>query len=160
MPGRTYEQSSEAGRERMLPIPYARLEDNPPVLHDPAAVISAIPGTQITGSIITIDAVTSVAILNVARGAVVRQNVRNVITYSGSAEQNYRALNIGDPVYYDRSATMPALYFLSTSPIDRLGVANPLWGWVVLAQNEVAASYPKAPTGVATSIPDVAIMQA
>lgn len=161
MPGRTYEQSSESGRERHVPIPYARLEDATPTLHDAAAVLSAVPGTQITGVSVTLDAVNSVAILNVARGAVYRQNVRNCITYNAGNENAWRALNIGDPVYYDRSNTMPAGYYLSTSPLDRTGAANPLFGWVVLLQNETAASYPK---GIAiapgSSIPDCAIQLA
>ena len=144
MPGRTYEQSSEGGRERHVTIPYARLTDATPTLHDPCEVISAVPGTQITGVSITLDAVQSVAIINVAQGAVYRQNIRNCITYAGNVENAWRAVNIGDPVWYDNSATMVAGgWQLSTSPLDDLGVANTLFGHVVMLQNETAASFPK-----------------
>ncbi len=144
MPGITYEQSSESGRERHVPIPYARLTDATPTLHDPAEVISAVPGTQITGVSISLDAVRSVAILNVAQGAVYRQNIRNCITYAANIENAWRVVNIGDPVWYDNSATMlVGGWQLSTSPLDDLGVANTLFGHVVMLQDETAASFPK-----------------
>lgn len=138
-----YEQSSEAGRERMVAIPYARLVDTTPTLHDPAAVTCAVAGQELTGTVITLDAVNSVAILNTADGATFLHNVRNVATYNGGNENTFQALNIGDKVYYDPSATMPAYTKLSTSPLNASGTANPVFGTIVMLQDETASSFPK-----------------
>lgn len=158
--GQNYEQSSEGGRERHLDIPYARMEDTTPsTIHPPAAVLSVLPGTQICGTIITLDATDSIAVLNVAKGAVYRHNLRTVLTYNAGNENTWGAVNVGDPVYYDRSNTMPADCNLSKSPLDRLGAANPLFGYVVMEQDETAASFPKA-AGAAGNTWLCAIMQA
>ena len=152
MPGATYEQSSEAGRERMLPVPYARLSDATPTLHDPCEVTSAVPGTAINGVSVALHAGTSTAIINVAKGTVTRQFVRNCITYNMGAENAWRAINIGDPVWYDDGATMVALGLqLSTSPLDSAGVANSLFGFVVMLQDETAASFPKGGAGAGST---------
>jgi hypothetical protein len=157
MPGPTYEQSSEAGRERMLPVPYTRLVDQTPTVHDPAAVTSAVPGTQITGVSVSLDTRRNVAVLNVARGTITRQFVRNCITYAGGgggAENGWRVINIGDPVYYDGSTTMLALNLqLSTAPADNtlVPLANPLFGWVVMLQDETAANFPKGAGGAGST---------
>jgi len=132
-----YEQSSEGGRERMVRIPYARLVDTTPTLHDPAAVTSLLPGAELIGTVITLDATNSIAVLNTADGAVYRHNVRNVLTYNpGVAELTWGLINIGDPVYYDPSASMPATCKLSTSPLNTSGAANPIFGVVVMLQDE------------------------
>ena len=141
-----YEQSSEGGRERHIIIPYARLTDATPTLHDPAEVICALPGSSITGTVITLDAIDSVAVINVADGAVYRHNVRNVATYNAQAEATWQALNIGDMVYYDNSATMPAGVYLSVSPLDNLGVANTPFGHIIALQDQTAADFPVGDT--------------
>jgi hypothetical protein len=153
MPGPTYEQSSEAGRERMLPVPYSRLTDATPTLHDPVEVTSLVPGTQITGVSVALHAATNTAIVNVARGTVTRQNVRNVLTYNpGVAELTWGPINIGDPVYYDHSVSMVALGLqLSTSPIGTDTVVNTLYGFVVMLQDETATSFPKGAALVAST---------
>ena len=153
MPGPTYEQSSEAGRERMLPVPYARLTDITPTLHDPARVTSAVPGTAITGVSVALHVPTLTAILNVARGAVTRQNVRNATGYvssPGGAENAWRVINIGDPVFYDASTTMLALGLqlsLAAANNDASPATNTLWGFVVMLQNEDATDFPKGAGG-------------
>jgi hypothetical protein len=135
-----YEQSSESGRERVIRVPYSRLVDVTPTLHDPAAVTSLLPGAEITGTILTLDATNSVAIINVADGAVYRHNVRNVLTYNpGVAELTWGLINIGDPVYYDSSASMPANCKLSTSPLNTGAAANTRFGHIVMLQDEVDA---------------------
>lgn len=147
-----YEQSSEAGRERMVRIPYARLVDATPTLHDPAAVICAVLGQELIGTVISLDATNSEAILNTADGAVFKHNVRNVITYGGGpAEASWRALNVGDKVYYDDTATMPTDTKLSTSPLDGGGNANPVFGTILLMQDEVASDYPKGSASVGST---------
>lgn len=156
----SYEQSSEGGRERHERVPYARMEDVTPTNHDPAAVLSAIVGTQLTGTIISLDTVDSEAIVNVAAGAVYRHNVRTVITYNqGVAENGWRAIAFGDPVYYDRSASMPAFTKLSLSPLAIDGTANPLFGYVVMLQDEVAGSFAAKVAGAAGNTWECAVMQ-
>jgi hypothetical protein len=156
-----YEQSSESGRERHVLIPYSRQTDTTPTLHDPAQVTGAVVGSCLTGTVVTIDDTDDVAVLNVAKGAVYRHNVRNVITYSGgNAEATYRAINIGDPVYYDSAGTMPAYTKLSTSPLDinvNGTTLNTLFGWVVMMQEETSASFPKGTTTASTHV--CAVMQ-
>lgn len=153
-----YEVSSESGRERHIRIPWARLEDATPTLHDPAAVLSLLPGTQLTGTIITVQpAPDSMVIINIADGATYWHNVRTVLTYNLGGEATWGAINIGDPIYYDRSATMPANTALSTSPLDVAGVANPIFGYVGLGRGETVASYPKG--GAAASTQECAVVQ-
>jgi len=137
-----YEQSSEGGRERMVRMPYANLCDVTPTLHDPAMVVDSVLGSELTGTVISLDAVDSIAVLNVASGAVFRHNVRNVLTYT-PAETTWRALNIGDTVYYDDSGIMPAYTKLSISPLDSAGNANPRFGWIVMIQDEDSGDFAK-----------------
>jgi len=128
-----YEVASE-GAVRHWEIPYARLEDVTPTVREPAAVVSLLPGTQITGTILTVDATAAIATIDFTCGMVYRHSVRNVITYAQAAESAWQVINIGDPVYYDGGATMVALGIqLSTSTLDAAGVANPLFGFVVPA---------------------------
>lgn len=152
-----YEVSSESGRERHVRIPYANLEDATPTLHDPAQV-DGIAGLELNGTIIMLDAVDSVVIMNVAEGATYWHNVRNVLTYSQGAEATFGALAIGSRVYYDVSATMPAGCYLSTSPLDNQGNANSPFGWIVLDQDETASDYTKG-TALAGSTHVCAVLQ-
>ena len=141
-----YEQSSEGGRERMVRVPYARLVDATPTLHDPAAVTCLLPGAELIGTVMSLDTVRSIAILNTADGAVYRHNVRNVLTYNpGVAELTWGPINIGDKVYFDNSASMPANCKLSTSPLNTTATANPIFGTVVMLQDELdsGADFPR-----------------
>ena len=150
-----YEVSSE-GAVRHWEIPYARLEDATPTPSNPAAVLSLIPGTQLTGTILTIDAVNSIAEIDFTCSMVYNQAVRNALTYGGGAEATWGPINIGDPIFYDRSATMPAGVYLSTSPLDNTGAANPLFGHVV--PRDDADAFPKGSALVA-STNDCGVMQ-
>lgn len=158
-----YEVSSE-GAIRHWRIPYARLEDATPTPSNPAKVTSAVPGTELTGTILSIDAVNSDAIIDFTHSMVYLQEVRTVLTYKGAAENTWQALNIGDTVYYDGSATMPAGVYLSVSPLDNLGVANPIFGHIVTGKQTVppfvddSGDYPKA-AGVAGNTWFCAVMQ-
>jgi hypothetical protein len=138
-----YEQSSESSRERHVLVPYSRMTDATPTLHDPAEFTGAVAGVKVTGTIIKIDATDSIAVVNVAKGAVYRHNVRDVLTYSGASEFSWRALNIGDPVFYDPSAAMPAYTKLSISPLNASGTANTMFGWIVMMQDEDVNDFPK-----------------
>lgn len=137
-----YEVSSE-GAVRHWEIPYARLEDVTPTPTNPAAVLSVLSGTQLTGTILSVDAGTSMAVIDFTASMVYQFTVRNVLTYNLGAEATFGAINIGDPIYYDRSATMPAGTYLSTSPLDVAAAANPLFGWAVPANDTDMALFPK-----------------
>ena len=151
-----YEVSSE-GAVRHWEIPYARLTDTTPTPTNPAEVTSLLPGTQLTGTILSIDAGDSVAVIDFTCSMVYNHEVRNVLTYSGAAENTWGAINIGDIVYYDNSATMPAGTYLSTSPLDNLGTANTLFGYVVPMDDTDMALYPKG--GITASTQDCGVMQ-
>ena len=139
-----YEQSSEAGRERLIKIPYARMADITPTIHDPAQVTGLLAGAQMTGTVITLDAVNSTVILNVAGAAVFRHNVRTANAYDGGGnETGWVALNIGDPVYYDTDSDANNGVKLSAAPLLGSGVANPRFGTIGMLQTETAASFAK-----------------
>ena len=131
-------------------IPYARLTDVTPTVSLPAEVTSLLPGTALTGTIISIDASDSVAMVDIRAGNIYYHEVRNVLTYGGAVEATWGVINIGDAVYYDNSATMPAGVYLSTSPLDNLGVANTLFGHVVPCNDADRSNYPTSPATAAT----------
>lgn len=149
-----YEVSSE-GAVRHWDIPYARLEDATPTATMPAALLSVTDGTQLTGTILVVDAGDSMAVIDFTHSMVYEHNVRNVLTYVEGAEATFGAINVGDPIYYDRSATMPAGVYLSTSPLDSTGAANPLFGFRVPANDTDTAA-----AGAATaSTQSLAVLQ-
>ena len=96
----SYEQSSEAGRERHVTIPRSRLNDTTPTLGDPAMVTCLTAGQELTGTVVNPGSVADpYAIINVAEGAVYVHNVRNVLTYDGADnEATWGPVNIGDTV--------------------------------------------------------------
>jgi len=156
-----YEVSSE-GCVRHWEVPYARLEDATPTVSNPACVVDdvAAPGTgvQVCGTILTIDATNSIAIIDFTAGMVHRQPVRNVATYAVGVEATWAAIQFGAPIYYDRSATMPAGCYLSLSPADNNAVNNPLFGYAVAWSDADMATFPKAAAGVGSTT-DCAVMQ-
>jgi hypothetical protein len=149
-----YEVSSE-GAIRHWEIPYARLTDATPTPTNPAEVTSLLLGTSLTGTILTIDAARSVAVIDFTCSMVYLQEVRNVITYAGQQETVWAAINIGDIVYYDNSATMPAGVYLSTAPASGIPDANTRFGYVVAADS--ADVSPKG--GITASTQVCAVMQ-
>ena len=152
-----YEVSSE-GAIRHWPVPYARLTDATPTPTNPCELTSLLPGTQLTGTILTIDPGTTVAVVDFTCSMVYQQTVRNVLTYNvGVAELTWGAINVGDIVYYDNSASMPAGTYLSTSPLDLAGVANTLFGYVVFNQDDICSDFPVGDATASTET--LAIMQ-
>ena len=149
-----YEVSSE-GAVRHWDIPYARLEDTTPTASLPAALLSVTDGTQLTGTILVVDAADEMAVIDFTHSMVYEHDVRNVLTYVEGAEATWGVINVGDPIYYDRSATMPANAKLSTSPLDSTGAANPLFGFRVPANDNDTAA-----TSTATAATEsIAVMQ-
>ena len=137
-----YEVSSE-GAVRHWEIPYAHLEHNTPEPTFATALLSQLLGTQVCGTVLTIDAQTNVAVIDFTCGMVYQHSVRTVTTYAKGAESAWAQIAIGDVVYYDRSVTMPAGTFLSKAAADAAVGANPIFGYIV-PQNEVdMALYPK-----------------
>lgn len=148
-----YEISSE-GAVRHWRVPYARLEHATPDITEACMMLSVLPGTQVGGTVLSLLAALSIAIVDMTCGMVYEHAVRNVLTYNGGNEATWGAINIGDPIYYDRSATMPANVFLSTSPLDNTGAANARFG---VAVDSGRITYPLG--GVTASTQYVAVMQ-
>ena len=151
-----YEASSE-GAVRHWEIPYARMTDQSPTETLPIEVTSLTDGTQLTGTCLTIDAGTSVAVIDFTCSMVYYQEIQNVLTYDGGDEDTWGALNIGDEVYYDHSATMPAGVKLSTAPAGDAAQVNTRFGWVVSRHDTDMALYPKGDNTASTE--EVGVMQ-
>jgi len=150
-----YEVSSE-GAVRHWEIPYASLSDATPTPTNPAMVLGTA-GLQLTGTILTIDANTSVAVIDFTSSMVYRHQLRTVSGYNvGVGENAWTAITIGLPVYYDNSASMPAGCYLSLCATNIAGAANPLFGWVVPANDTDV--FPKA-AGAAGNTWAQAVMQ-
>ena len=150
-----YEHSS--GPVHTIAVPYARLTDTTPTESNPCELTSLLPGTQLCGTILSIDAGDSIAIVNVAPGFIGNFEVRNVLTYNAAVEATWGAINVGDLVYYDNSATMPAGVYLSTSPNDNLAAANSLFGYIACITSEAGALYPLG--GITASTQDCQVSQ-
>ncbi len=148
-------------------IPYSVLEDTTPIIHKPAAVKGGgLDGSLMTGTILTLDAVNSVAVIDFASGAKYFHTVINTLTYSGGNPATFATLNVGTPVYYDPTAALVAAdIHLSLSPLDSAGAANTLFGWVALADYEIPNGfgktnpYPLGSASVTTTHTNVCILQ-
>ena len=141
-----YEVSSSSA-VRHWEVPYARLEDTTPSAKAPAAVKSRTNGKQMVGTVLSLDAARSIAVIDFTNSMVFAQDVRNVLTYAAGVEATWGEIKIGDPIYYDRSQPA-ATVWLSTSPLDNTGSANPLYGFVVIneggrMQETPTGSFPK-----------------
>jgi hypothetical protein len=156
-----YEVSSE-GAVRHWEVPYARLMDATPEETHAAELLSTLgTGIQLTGTVLTLDADDSIAVIDFTPGMVYRKTVRNVRTYGGGpVEATWGVINIGDPIYYDRGALQSANDVqLSTSPLDQAGVANALFGF---AMDDGSLAFPITwPMGAAgaTTVSNVPVMQ-
>ena len=151
-----YEVSSESSIIHW-PISYARMTDATPTVTQPAEVTCLTLGLELTGTVLVIDAVNSVAIVDFTCGMVYQHYVRNVLTYNAAVEATWGAIAEGATVYYDSSATMPAGVKLSTSPADNVAGTNPVFGRAVAANPTDAALYPLG--GITASTQTCAVMQ-
>lgn len=158
-------------------FPVARLHDITPTPTNPACVTGVLPGAELNGTILTINAAlpanATFALIDVTPGMVYLHDVRNVLTYAAGpagAEATWGPINIGDPVWYDPSTTMVALQiYLSTAPADNGAApganANSVFGWVVPAPSTTgfdtdAATFPHGAGADATaSTHRLAVMQ-
>ena len=147
-----YEVSSQA--DAHWPVSYARMTDVTPTVTQPALLTAITAGTEIGGTVLSIDASTSRAVVDLRPAVTYLHEVRNVRTYNAAVEATWGAINEGDRIYYDPSATMPAGTVLSTSPLDNNGVANPLWGTAVYSGR---VTFPLG--GATASTQEVPVMQ-
>ena len=143
-----YEVSSE-GAVRHWEIPYASLTHATPTPTNAAEVTPRTAGQGLTGTVLTIDAGDSIAVIDFTPSMVYHHDVRNVLTYNGGVENTWDHIHIGDRVYYDDSGTMPAGVYLSLSPLDNAGNANSPFGWVV--DDGSGETFPKGANGVAST---------
>ena len=155
MPTENYEVSSESA-VRHWEVPFARLENITPAITEAAALLSRIDGTQLTGTVLFVDDDDDIAIVDFTHSMVYLHDVRNVRTYYQGAAATWGVINIGDPIFYDRSATMPANVYLSTSPLDEDGNDNPLFGFRVVPHDETDIA---AKGSAAAATVEIAVMQ-
>ncbi len=100
---------------------------------------SALTGVVVSINVSTAGTATDRVVLNIADGAIVRQYVSNILTYSGGAPNTYETTPVvGQPVYVDDSADLSAGVTLSMSPQNYAAAANPLAGYLWYCQDEIA----------------------
>jgi len=100
---------------------------------------SALTGVVISVNMSVLGTATDRVVLNIADGAIVRQYVSNILTYSGEAPNTYEQTPIvGQPVYVDDSADLSEGVTVSMSPLNHAGLANPLAGYLWYCQDEIA----------------------
>lgn len=150
-----HEYQCSSNNLRTWEIPIARLIDATPTVSNPAAVngLDYANGEALTGVVISLATSgggTDYAVLDCAPANVYYFEVRNVLTYDAGAEDTWGAINIGDPVYYDDSGTMPAGVYLSASPLDNAGNANVKFGHVVGCTVSDMDDYPKGDATAST----------
>ena len=144
-----------------ITVPYARLADATPNPGNPNALLSDNAGKQLVCMVLAVDSARSLATIQIPGAIGYKVQVRNVKTYSAGAEATFQSIGIGDEIYYDRSATMPAGVSLSTSPLDSTGAANPLYGYAVPIDSETDLPlYPKGTTSASTQDAGVACINA
>ena len=146
-----YEVSSEGGGKHWE-VPYANLKDTTPALHDPACVNAPVaeaaagdaPLNELTGTVLSLDADDSMAVIDFD-SMVYRHNVRTVTGWTaGPTENAWAQINLGDIVYYDAESDSVNGVKLSLAALRADGTTyNPVFGVIVLDQDETAASYPK-----------------
>jgi len=150
---------------RTWEIPIARLIDATPTVSNPACVngLDYANGEALTGVIISLGSTvggTDFAVLDVAPANVYWFEVRNVTTYADAAESAWAAINIGDPVYYDVSGTMPAGVYLSTAPANAATGTSVKFGHVVGCTVADMEDYPKGGITASTQYCGVMIIGA
>lgn len=93
---------------------------------------------NLTGVVISYNAVALLVEVNVAHCFIVRNYVSNIYGYDGQGTSNAweDAPVIGQPVYIDDSNNLGAGCTLSMAATNENGVANPLAGWLMYCQDE------------------------
>jgi len=150
-----YEVSSESAI-RHWEFTKTRLENATPTATEPFALLSGVDGQQLCGTVLTSVSGDTKIVGDVTNSMVYKHYVRNVVSYAAGAESVFTAIVEGAPIYYDRSSTMPSGVYLSLSPLDENGDANPFFGTAVLENEDDTFA-----KGAATaSTQEVAVAQA
>jgi len=103
---------------------------------------------NITGIVVSYNATSDIAVVNIAACQIVRAYVSNISLYGGEAPTAWKSAPIiGQPVYVDDSADLGAGCTLSMSAVNHAGIANPLAGHLMYCQDE----YVDFPIGGANS---------
>jgi len=89
--------------------------------------------------------------VNVADGAIVRNYVANVLSYSGTVATTFETAPVpGQPVYVDDSEALTAGVTLSMSPLSGQGLKNPQAGVLFYCQDEYPNDMVGGPNAAAT----------
>lgn len=89
--------------------------------------------------------------VNIADGAIVRNWVANVVTYSGTSAHTFETAPIpGQCVYVDDSQALGEGVTLSMAPLNEDDLPNPLAGWLWYCQDEYADAAVGGPNTAAT----------
>jgi len=148
--GTDWQQSSGPEVDRkwheadLWPIADNSIEGTKDALEDGLHPVVAIGGRttsarpeNLTGVVKTYNADATMAVINIADGAVVRAYVSNITTYAGGVPTGWEtAPVIGQPVYVDDSAQLGEGCTLSLSDTNSADLANPLAGWLFYCQDE------------------------
>lgn len=98
-----------------------------------------LTGVVVSVNLSTLGTATDRVEINIADGAIVRQYVANVLTYSeGTAATFETAPVVGQPVYVDDSNDLSEGVTVSLSQLNDAGVRNPLAGYLWYCQDEIA----------------------
>lgn len=99
----------------------------------------ALRGINQVGVVMSYEANTTIAELNLAPGFCAKAYVANVLTYNAGSPNTYdQSLAIGEPVYIDDSDGLADGVTLSRSPLNDDGNANPLAGYLFYDQDDYA----------------------
>jgi hypothetical protein len=92
---------------------------------------------NLTGVVISYNSANDRAQVNLGEKVCVKQWVANVTSYSGTVPLTFdTTVDIGRPVYVDDSDSLAAGVTLSMSPLNNVGSANPLAGYVFYCQDD------------------------
>jgi hypothetical protein len=98
-----------------------------------------VTGVVVSCNISAAGTATDRVTVNIADGAIVRQYVSNILTYSGGSAYTFEtAPVVGQPVYVDDSADLSNGVTLSMSPLNSAGLKNPMAGVLWYCQDEIA----------------------
>lgn len=156
--GRTYQQSSEpmtvmdVQESDCWPVDDRSVSGTKDQLADGLHPVIAIGGMteadgrplNVTGVVLTVQVTTAGTAtdrveVNTADGAIVRQYVSNILTYSGGAPNTFETTPVmGYPVYVDDSDDLSEGVTLSMSPFNTADLPNPLAGHLWYCQDEIA----------------------
>lgn len=162
-----YEVSSE-GAVRHWPVNNSALDDTTPEITYPICLTAGstagstageaslqLCGTTLTtgSGLQTVGASSQKSIVDFTPGMVYLHNVRNVSSHTGAS--TFRAINEGDPIYWDVDSSLPTGVMLSLAKISKTGNWNPQFGWAVLENEDDTL-----PVGASVaSTQEIAVMQ-